>query len=158
MKRLPQLDLIERINAYRSKIAEGDIAPELKGVALVEQAKRILSESDSLLDHCLCHNDLLASNILVNDGIHFFDWEFSGVTSPFFELAVICRGNQLDAQQQKNVLRGYFGEYWSSHERLFKRWIWLYDYISLLWEIAVQKDAESVSEEQQQRLEALLQN
>ena len=155
---LPEFDLLNSINNYRAKIDVDSVAPELLREELLQKAAGIISASDELHDKCLCHNDLLASNILINDSIHFFDWEFSGVNSPLFELAAICKGNELNEQQRKNVLKSYFGEYWSSHERSFKDWIWLYEYVALLWELAVQKEIEEVTEAQHARLADLLEN
>ena len=124
---LPKLDLLNSIKNYRAKIDIDSVAPELLREELLTKAANIINASDELHEQCLCHNDLLASNILVNDEIHFFDWEFSGVNSPLFELAALCKGNELNQQQRKNVLKSYFGEYWSSHERAFKDWLWVYE-------------------------------
>ncbi len=155
---LPEQDLLNSINNYRAKIDQDSVAPELLRGELLSKARGIIESSAEQYDNCLCHNDLLASNILINESIHFFDWEFSGVNSPLFELAALCKGNALTQQQQKNVLKSYFGEYWSSHERAFKDWLWVYEYVALLWELAVQKEVEQVTESQQERLSELLAN
>jgi len=40
----------------------------------------------------LCHNDLLAHNIIETDnGLQLIDWEFGAAGNPCFDLAVVCR-------------------------------------------------------------------
>ena len=153
---LPELNLLESIKSYRAKIDLDSLAPELMRDELLTKAEQILSATDRILEHCLCHNDLIASNILIDDKIHFFDWEFSGVNSPLFELAVMSKGNNLNEKQQQRMLQGYFGERWEDYITPLSDWLWLYEYIALLWELAVEKELEEVTPSQQKRLAALL--
>ena len=153
---LPEVHLADRIQAYRDKIEPASKHTELLREALLERAMATISITNQSMPHVLCHNDLLNSNILVNEDIHFFDWEFAGVNSPMFELAVICQGNNLNNSQQSQVLKGYFGDDWQDYQPLLSEWLWLYEYVALLWELAVQKRDEENTSSQQKRLTALL--
>lgn len=153
---LPRVNLIQSIHAYRDKIAPDSDYSELLRDDLLQRATATITKTDQLMAHVLCHNDLLNSNILVNDDIHFFDWEFAGVNSPMFELAVICQGNQLNQAQQSLLLNGYFGDQWQDYQSLLTDWLWVYEYVALLWEIAVQKQDEESTSSQHERLAALL--
>lgn len=154
---LPKQDLIESIKAYLEKLDIDSLAPELMRAELLNKATDIINAADHLLPHCLCHNDLLTTNILSNEeGIHLFDWEFSGVNSPLFDIAVMCSGNNLNETQQQAVLKGYFGDRWQTFLKPLHDWLWVYEYIALLWELAVQKEVEEVTVSQQKRLSALL--
>jgi aminoglycoside phosphotransferase (APT) family kinase protein len=153
---LPRVNLIQSIHAYRDKIAPDSDYSELLRDELLQRATATMTKTDQAMAHVLCHNDLLNSNILVNDEIHFFDWEFAGVNSPMFELAVICQGNQLNQAQQSLLLNGYFGAQWQDYQSLLTDWLWVYEYVALLWEIAVQKQDEESTSSQHERLAALL--
>ena len=149
-------DLITCIQAYRDKLDVNSVAPELMRQRLLDRAIETITHGEDLIAPCLCHNDLLCSNILKDDKLHFFDWEFSGVNSPLFELAVLCVGNNLSATQEEMVLKGYFGERWNDFVAPLKDWKWVYEYIALLWELAVQKEVDEVSGSQQRLLNNLL--
>lgn len=153
---LPAVNLADSIQAYRDKIDADSDHAELLREDLLQRATVTIDKTNQSMPHVLCHNDLLNSNILVNDDIHFFDWEFAGVNSPMFELAVICQGNNLNDSQQSQVLKGYFGDEWQNYQSLLAEWLWVYEYVALLWELAVQKQDEENASSQQKRLTALL--
>jgi len=56
------------------------------------------------------HNDLLAANFL-DDGqrLWLIDWDYAGFNSPLFDLANLSTNNAYSAQQDHQLLRGYFG-------------------------------------------------
>ena len=60
---------------------------------------------------CLCHNDLLASNLVTMNGNELLaiDWEYAAMGDPFFDLAVIAEGNNLDNATIKRLLVAYIG-------------------------------------------------
>lgn len=60
----------------------------------------------------LCHNDLLAANIL-DDGnrVWLVDWEYAGMGNPLFDLASVAGNCQLDAAAEETLLRAYRGRY-----------------------------------------------
>jgi thiamine kinase len=97
-----------------------------------------LIESDTIKygENCLCHNDLLAENLIQSeDGkLYAIDWEYAAMANPFYELAVIVEGHDLSKSQQKLLLSEYLcrpvdGNDW---QRLFQ-WRVIYAYISVLW-------------------------
>jgi thiamine kinase-like enzyme len=59
----------------------------------------------------LCHNDLLAANLLV-DGEHLqiVDWEYAGMGDRYFDLGNLAVNNGLDADAEERLLAAYFGE------------------------------------------------
>ena len=58
----------------------------------------------------LCHNDLLAAN-LIDDGarIWIIDWEYGGIGHPLFDLANVCANSGLGPDQEERFLRAYRG-------------------------------------------------
>jgi thiamine kinase-like enzyme len=58
----------------------------------------------------LCHNDLLAANIL-DDGekLWLVDWEYAGIGNPLFDLASISANSQLGDELEAMLIREYAG-------------------------------------------------
>lgn len=56
----------------------------------------------------LCHNDLLAANIL-DDGerLHLVDWEYAGIGNPLFDLASVSANSRLTSEHEANLVAGY---------------------------------------------------
>jgi thiamine kinase-like enzyme len=59
----------------------------------------------------LCHNDLLAGNLLVDDErLQIVDWEYAGMGDRYFDLGNLAVNNGLDADAQERLLTAYLGE------------------------------------------------
>jgi thiamine kinase-like enzyme len=57
---------------------------------------------------CLCHNDLVAGNILEgSQGLKFIDWEYAGLGDPWFDLALVTEHHQLSAQLEDGFVQAY---------------------------------------------------
>jgi thiamine kinase-like enzyme len=56
------------------------------------------------------HNDLLPANF-IDDGkrIWLIDWDYAGWNSPLFDLANLASNAELDAENERRMLAGYFG-------------------------------------------------
>ncbi len=57
---------------------------------------------------CLCHNDLVAENILSAPEVRFLDWEYACDNDPLFDLAVIAEHHGLDEATAAALLDAYF--------------------------------------------------
>ena len=56
----------------------------------------------------LCHNDLLAANILDEGGrLRLIDWEYGGIGHPLFDVAGVCGNCDLDEGLQRRFLAEY---------------------------------------------------
>jgi len=59
----------------------------------------------------LCHNDLLNANFLEEDGhLRIVDWEYAGMGDAFFDLANFSTNHDLAEDDDRLLLRCYFGE------------------------------------------------
>jgi thiamine kinase-like enzyme len=59
----------------------------------------------------LCHNDLLAGNLLVEeDRLQIVDWEYAGMGDRWFDLGNLAVNNGLDAAGEQILLEAYLGE------------------------------------------------
>ncbi|MBI4585940.1 MAG: phosphotransferase [Planctomycetes bacterium] len=75
---------------------------------LLEDARR-LSRLLSPFHPALCHNDLLAANLI--DGgrrLWLVDWEYAGIGNPLFDLAGVSGNCALTPELEKTLLRAYF--------------------------------------------------
>lgn len=139
---IPILHFPHRLELYRSMIARRhSVLPPIEQ-AVYQYSIRLLEQLDNRLPACLCHNDLVAANILQSsqqdaDEIYLLDWEYAAVNNPLFELAVICQGNDLSASQRLELLALYFGETPAPYQDDLNAWCWLYDYMSLLWQLVL---------------------
>jgi len=82
---------------------------------------------------CLCHNDLVAENIVATPDIRFLDWEYACDNDPLFDLATIVEHHELSEGQAQHLLEYYSGSGTSSQQRLNEQrqlyrallWLWL---------------------------------
>jgi len=71
---------------------------------------RLLSRRIAPFRPVLCHNDLLAANLIDDDQrLWLIDWEYGGVGHPLFDLASVCANAGLDAGQERRLLAAYRG-------------------------------------------------
>ena len=57
----------------------------------------------------LGHNDLLNANFLFDGAVRILDWEYAGMTDPFFDLANLSANHHFDDEADAALLRHYFG-------------------------------------------------
>jgi thiamine kinase len=117
--------------------------------------------------HSLCHNDLLASNLLTTDDgrLYALDWEYAAMGDPYFDLAVIIEGNGLDKRQSELLLKTYLGNISNEkllnvQQRLFHSRV-IYCYLTLLWYVVQNEthgDMDNICEEKIAALNILLSN
>jgi len=57
-----------------------------------------------------CHNDLLNANFLDDGSIRIVDWEYAGMGDRFFDLANFSVNHEFEVEDDRRLLRAYFGE------------------------------------------------
>lgn len=57
----------------------------------------------------LGHNDLLNANLLDDGAVRILDWEYAGMTDPYFDLANLAANHAFDADAEAALLHHYFG-------------------------------------------------
>ena len=83
---------------------------------LPDDIEELLDDSRRLSNHIsdyqptLCHNDLLAANIM-DDGkkLWLVDWEYAGIGNPLFDLASIAANCRLNDEREAELIEAYFG-------------------------------------------------
>ena len=125
----------EKITFYLSAIRDhAEFSDQLKALRPDIQAHinkaRELNRGD-----VLCHNDLLASNLIHrNNSLIAIDWEYAAMGDAYFELAVIIEGNKLDAEQQQTLLTKYLDRPLAQRDwQRLHHWKIIYAYLCVLW-------------------------
>ena len=75
---------------------------------LVARCVEIIDSVGAPRELLLCHNDLVAENILATPDIRFLDWEYACDNDPLFDLATVVEHHGLDERQAMQLLDAYF--------------------------------------------------
>ena len=71
---------------------------------------RRLSHQISVYQPTLCHNDLLAANIMDDgDKLWLVDWEYAGIGNPLFDLASVAANCRLNDEREAELIEAYLG-------------------------------------------------
>ena len=99
----------------------------------VAQCVEIIDSIDAPRELGLCHNDLVAENILATPEIRFLDWEYACDNDPLFDLATVVEHHGLDERQATRLLDAYFdgdGDVQRAalceQQRLYRALLWLW--------------------------------
>ncbi len=84
---------------------------------------------------CLCHNDLIAENIIQNgDEFTFIDWEYAAYNSPYFDLATLVEFAPLSGKQAMQISHQYWGSDDKQHLSALADFRQIVRFIEWLWE------------------------
>ena len=87
-------------------------------------------------DLCLCHNDLVAENIVDTGELMFLDWEYACDNDPLFDLATVVAQHELDEAQTDVLLSAYFDGAWRTGRPELERQVANYNALLWLWKAA----------------------
>jgi thiamine kinase-like enzyme len=101
--------------------------------ALVAHCVGLVEGAGSPQRRSLCHNDLVAENILATPAIRLLDWEYACDNEPLFDLATVVEHHELDERQAAHLLDAYFDGNGERHhealrgqQRLYRALLWLW--------------------------------
>lgn len=83
---------------------------------------------------CLCHNDLVAGNILLTPGVRILDWEYACDNDPYFDLATLVAHHRLGRERSRLLLRAYHGSGGGADDDRLNAYCRYYDALLWLWE------------------------
>lgn len=83
----------------------------------------------------VCHSDLHAMNVIQGrESLILLDWEYAHVGDPLWDLAGWSANNDLEAGSQWSLLADYLQRTPAQTQwRRLRLFLWLYDYVCLLW-------------------------
>jgi thiamine kinase-like enzyme len=80
-----------------------------------------------------CHNDLLNANFLDDGAIRIVDWEYAGMGDRFFDLANFSVNHEFDLDDDRRLLRAYFGEARESDLASLRLMRYMSDFREAMW-------------------------
>ena len=104
------------------------------GMAVADCCVRIIEKTEASSDGCCCHNDVVAENLLLSEGLTLIDWEFAAANDRYFDLACPIAYHDLGKAEADALLSAYEGgakpeqrEQLATMMRLFDalHWLWL---------------------------------
>lgn len=160
---VPVLNIVDRIRGYARDVQSDDSRNWPRARRWLSGARQVLEQYRfTRWRDVLCHNDLVAQNILdVNGRIHFIDWEYAARGDPYFDLATLAEDNGFERLDRSRLLLAYgeFGD--AASERLYRARV-LYRLLSVLWYLMRLRGANNewlpALARQEQALETLLRN
>ena len=108
-----EIDLFEMIRHYTSMAREvGAPFPED-----IDWMFRIADRIEAAMARdkpasAACHNDLLSENFLIDRSgrMWLIDWEYGGMTDPYFDLGDFCTEHPFSSEEERLILTTYCGE------------------------------------------------
>ncbi len=120
----------DAIGAARRYVAK--IHPDNRGLAA--ECEQIIETIGTPSNPVLCHNDLVAENIVIAPRTSFLDWEYACDNDPMFDLATVIEHHELPDEIALRLLDAYFdGDSTRWHQKLAEQqqlyralyWLWL---------------------------------
>ncbi|MFV0979103.1 phosphocholine cytidylyltransferase/choline kinase family protein [Latilactobacillus sakei] len=82
-----------------------------------------------------CHVDLVPENFVLdkNESMYLIDWEYSGMTDQFWDLASFCNESHLTIEEIRTFLELYFNR--TIEEKEMQKIFWFMAFQNLLWSV-----------------------
>jgi aminoglycoside phosphotransferase (APT) family kinase protein len=97
------------IRDHRDVSAARGVAPPFDSSSAFELLERI-ERARPFRAAVLGHNDLLNANFIYDDRLRIVDWEYAGMSDPFFDLANVSVNNGFPVDAENTLLRHYVGD------------------------------------------------
>ena len=137
---------VNQIRHYEKELkndADGSLLK--RGIDLFD---RLTTNED---DWVLCHNDLIAANLVHGKRLLILDWEYASLNHPYFDLATVLENHALTKSQSELFLDTYSGEHQSIDLVQLDQWRRLTHYITFFWLMIIKKYA-TISEKEKARM------
>lgn len=132
-----KVDLADRVRRYQQRLAR-DARRGLPATyeARLDDLLSALEEQDTT-PRTMTHNDLLPANLVRSQGqLIALDWEYCGLGSPWFDLAVASLGQAMNEEAQAALLTHYLQAAPTAEQNLMLgRYRALARYVELLWHL-----------------------
>ena len=117
---------------------------ESAGMALPGPADAFIEEIESRwkplaeAQPCLCHNDVVHTNIIDDGSLRIVDWEYAAMGNPLYDLATITQNHGYSPEQTGALLEAYFGTVDDDCHEAMQAMQGIYDRLHVLWSLVRQ--------------------
>ena len=133
---------VDQIRHYEKELKnDADRSLLKRGIELFES---LTANED---DWVVCHNDLIAANLVHGKKLLILDWEYASLNHPYFDLATVLENHALTESQSELFLDAYSGERQSIDLVQLDEWRQLTHYVTLFWLMIIKKYA-TISEKE----------
>lgn len=127
-----EINVFDMVREYlvMARAADATLPPETPGMLEICAEIETAMERDKPRP-CASHNDLLSENFILDKSgrMWVIDWEYGGMTDPFFDLGDFCVEHPLTADEERLIARRYLGEF---QEHRYSRML-LHKLVADLW-------------------------
>ena len=131
-----KIRFVDQIRHYEKELKnDADRSLLKRGIELFES---LTANED---DWVVCHNDLIAANLVQGERLFILDWEYASLNHPYFDLATVLENHAMTDSQSKQFLDAYSGQRQSIDLVQLDQWRQLTHYIALFWLMVIKKYA-----------------
>jgi thiamine kinase-like enzyme len=133
----PSLRTFRPRRFVQSYVAENPLLSSARGQRLAEELSR-LAESlpEPVEPHVLCHNDLVASNVLDDGRLGLIDFEYAVAAEPIVDLSSLAAMNDYSLAQRSQLLEHYYGNRKRPHsDETFAKFVRFHKLVAHFWQI-----------------------
>jgi thiamine kinase-like enzyme len=133
-----RFDSFRVVEAYRDEAAVRGVEVPREYERATALAARI-EQARTGAPVCPCHNDLLNANFIRAEGrLWLVDWEYAGMGDRFFDLANFSVNHELAPDEERTLLRAYFGEERESDVAALTLMRFMSDFREAMWGVVQQ--------------------
>ncbi len=121
------IDLAASLVTYAAQL--GDTDSTLLANEAVDQLAQV-----SDFTAVLCHNDLVAPNVITSHRLCLIDWEYAGAGNPLFDLAVVIEHHALPLDLWRPFVKHCIGDLSALQEQDLRRLRHVYRTLVTLWD------------------------
>ena len=128
-----EIDLVELVIRHFDQLPEGSIALLKPYLTITMEKLSVFEKQDKL--KVPSHNDLVLENILIqaDQRLWIIDWEYSALTSPYWDLATLCNSARFDTAQNRHLLDLYGVEAFDLDARILGNYQYVLQFLSTCW-------------------------
>jgi thiamine kinase-like enzyme len=89
------------------------------------------------------HNDLVLENLLIdqNEELWMIDWEYSAMSSPYWDLATLCNAARLDTNSTREFLNRYNQQLFKLEFEQLRRYQYMLQVLTIAWLLVFSSEA-----------------
>jgi len=128
-----EIDLAGLITRHFDQLPKNSISLLIPYLQIALEKLSILEKED--MAKVPSHNDLVLENLLIqtDQRLWIIDWEYSALTSPYWDLATLCNSARFDSTKNRHLLDLYRVEAFDLDARILLHYQYVLQFLSACW-------------------------